>query len=64
MTHVTDLFKLEGKVAVVTGGSRGLGFFAAEALAEAGAAVAICGRDISGKLDEALEKLKKIKEKN
>ncbi len=60
MTHALELFKLDGKVALVTGGSRGLGYFAAEGLAEAGADVAICGRDIHGKLDEALDKLKKL----
>ncbi len=59
MTHISDLFKLDGKVALVTGGGRGLGYFSAEGLTEAGADVAICGRDIHGKLDNALEKLKK-----
>ncbi len=58
MTHAMDLFKLDGKVALVTGGGRGLGYFAAEALAEAGADVAICGRNISGNLDDAVKKLK------
>lgn len=58
MTRALDLFKLEGKVALVTGGSRGLGYFAAEALAETGADVAICGRDVQGNLEEAARKLK------
>lgn len=59
MTKTLDLFNLEGKIALVTGGGRGLGYFAAEGLAEAGADVAICGRDIHGKLDDAVENLKK-----
>jgi len=59
MTHALDLFKLDGKVALVTGGSKGLGYFAAEGLAEAGADVAICGRGMSASLDDALEHLKK-----
>jgi NAD(P)-dependent dehydrogenase (short-subunit alcohol dehydrogenase family) len=42
--HVRDLFDLTGKVAVVTGGSRGLGLQMASALAEAGAALAIAAR--------------------
>ena len=40
---VLDLFKLDGRIAVVTGGSRGLGKAYALALAEAGADVAIIG---------------------
>jgi 3-oxoacyl-[acyl-carrier protein] reductase len=36
---------LRGKNAVVTGGTRGIGFAISEALAMAGANVAICGRD-------------------
>ncbi len=43
---------LNGKVAVVTGASRGLGRAMAEALAEAGVRVALVGRDVV-KLDEA-----------
>ena len=38
------LFSLKGKVAMVTGATRGLGEVAAGALAKAGAAVAVCGR--------------------
>ena len=34
---ILDQFRLDGKVALVTGGSRGLGFAMAAALAEAGA---------------------------
>ena len=60
MTHIEELFKLDGEVALVTGGGKGLGYFSAEGLVEAGADVAICGRDINGKLKTAVEKLKKI----
>jgi NAD(P)-dependent dehydrogenase (short-subunit alcohol dehydrogenase family) len=41
---VLDSFKLDGKVAMVTGGARGLGRTMAVALAQAGADVAITGR--------------------
>jgi NAD(P)-dependent dehydrogenase (short-subunit alcohol dehydrogenase family) len=42
---VLDSFRLDGKVAVVTGGNRGLGQAFARALGEAGARVAIAARD-------------------
>jgi NAD(P)-dependent dehydrogenase (short-subunit alcohol dehydrogenase family) len=47
-----DAFRLDGRVAVVTGGNRGLGFAFARALGEAGARVAIAARD-AGKNAEA-----------
>jgi NAD(P)-dependent dehydrogenase (short-subunit alcohol dehydrogenase family) len=41
---IKQLFDLTGRVAIVTGGSRGLGYEFAEGLAEAGAAVMVCAR--------------------
>jgi NAD(P)-dependent dehydrogenase (short-subunit alcohol dehydrogenase family) len=41
-----DLFRLDDKVAIVTGASSGLGVAFAEGLAEAGADVAICARRV------------------
>ena len=43
---VLDLFRLDGKVAIVTGASSGLGVHFAEALAEAGADVVLAARRV------------------
>ncbi|MBM3509321.1 MAG: SDR family oxidoreductase [Alphaproteobacteria bacterium] len=45
MTALETMFSLQGRVALVTGGSRGLGVALAEALASAGAHVVLAGRD-------------------
>jgi NAD(P)-dependent dehydrogenase (short-subunit alcohol dehydrogenase family) len=42
--NVLDRFRLDGKVALITGGARGLGRTMAAALAEAGADIALAGR--------------------
>src|ERR1700741_1905913 len=55
-TSVLDSFRLDGKVALVTGGARGLGLTMATALAEAGADVALTGRSI-GAAEEAAAKI-------
>jgi NAD(P)-dependent dehydrogenase (short-subunit alcohol dehydrogenase family) len=41
---ILDLFRLEGRVAIVTGGSSGLGIAFAQALAEAGGTVVLAAR--------------------
>ena len=43
-TPIQNLFNLEGKTALVTGGSRGLGLQIAEALGEAGAKIMLTAR--------------------
>lgn len=42
--NVKQLFNLTGRVAIVSGGSMGLGLQLAEGLAEMGANLAICAR--------------------
>jgi NAD(P)-dependent dehydrogenase (short-subunit alcohol dehydrogenase family) len=42
--NALDLFRLDGKTAIVTGGGRGLGRYMAEALSDAGASVVLCSR--------------------
>ena len=43
--HAIDRFRLDGRVALITGGARGLGYVIADALASAGADVALTARD-------------------
>ncbi len=44
---VTDEFRLDGKVAIVTGAGRGIGAAIAQALAQVGADVTVCARTLS-----------------
>ena len=55
---VKEMFDLSGKIALITGGSRGLGLQVAEALGEMGAKVAITARK-EGELEEAAAHLGK-----
>jgi len=54
---VLDRFRLDGRCAFITGGSRGLGRAMAASLAEAGADLVIVGRD-AGALDQAQAELR------
>jgi len=62
--NIVELFSLQGKTAIVTGSTQGIGFGVAEALASAGANVVINGRE-KEKTKKAAEELeKKLKELN
>jgi len=53
--HVLETFRLDGKIALVTGGGKGLGKAMAMALAEAGADVALAGRTLATCQESAAE---------
>jgi len=53
-----EIFELKGKVAMVTGSTRGLGEVSAKALAGAGADIAVCGRNAAG-LKRVSEEIRK-----
>ena len=57
MSNYMERFSLKGKRALVTGGSKGIGVEVADVLAQAGAEVAIVGRDRSG-LQSTADKVK------
>ena len=54
---ILDSFRLDGRVALVTGGTQGLGQASAIALAEAGANVVILGRSDPNETGNAIAKL-------
>jgi gluconate 5-dehydrogenase len=45
--NTLDLFRLDGKIAIITGGGRGLGQYFAEAFSDAGANVVLCSRKLA-----------------
>ena len=55
---ILDQFNLSGKVALITGGTHGLGMAMAKGLGEAGATLIINGNSSQEKIDKALEQYK------
>ncbi len=55
--HVLDTFRLDGRRALITGSSSGIGFALARALGQAGASVVLNGRN-AAKLQEAILQLR------
>jgi NAD(P)-dependent dehydrogenase (short-subunit alcohol dehydrogenase family) len=55
--NTLELFRLDGRTAIVTGGGRGLGRYMAEALSDAGANVVLCSRKIEP-LEEVKDEIK------
>jgi len=56
MSYLDEIFGLQGKVAVVTGGGRGIGQVAAQGLAKAGAEVVILSRSGAQETVDIIEK--------
>ena len=57
--NVKDLFNLEGKIAIVTGGGRGLGEQMAFGLAEAGSNIVVCSRKFE-RCEEIAHRIKSL----
>lgn len=57
--RILDLFKLDGQVALIIGGNRGLGFAMAKAMAEAGAGICIAARSLKEN-EEAAQKIREV----
>lgn len=56
---VKQLFSLKDKVAIITGGSKGLGLMMAEGFAEAGAKLVLCSRKLD-QCEQAAEKIRQL----
>jgi len=56
---VRDLFDLTGKTAIVTGGGSGIGRQMAQALAEAGAELVLCARNVE-RCEQAAEEIARV----